>query len=63
MMDKFAGRWRKASASNGSGDCVEVAMADDAVGIRDSKDPDGGHFELTPDEWRGLMAMIKRSAQ
>ncbi|SEG45363.1 protein of unknown function [Thermomonospora echinospora] len=35
-------QWRKSSHSGGGNDaCVEVADLGQAVGIRDSKDPDG----------------------
>jgi hypothetical protein len=34
--------WRKSSRSNASGNCVQVARFPDAVGVRDSKNPDGG---------------------
>ncbi|MFB4305546.1 DUF397 domain-containing protein [Actinomadura sp. GTD37] len=34
--------WRKSSRSSSAGDqCVEVAGVEDAVAVRDSKDPDG----------------------
>ncbi|MFE6105185.1 DUF397 domain-containing protein [Streptomyces laurentii] len=33
--------WFKSSHSNGNGECVEVAYLDDAVAMRDSKDPSG----------------------
>ena len=34
--------WRKATASNPSGDCVEIALlTSGAVAVRDSKDPAG----------------------
>jgi len=40
-------QWRKSSHSGGASDetCVEVAGLPDAVGIRDSRDPDGAHHE------------------
>ncbi|MEU8123241.1 DUF397 domain-containing protein [Spirillospora sp. NPDC049024] len=41
-MDLTNAKWRKSSytGSNG-GNCVELADADGAVAVRDSKDPDG----------------------
>jgi hypothetical protein len=46
--------WRKSSRS-GSGDgnnCVEVAFADFAVGVRDSKDSGGTPLVFSPAAWR-----------
>ncbi|QRP43589.1 DUF397 domain-containing protein [Amycolatopsis sp. FDAARGOS 1241] len=61
MSEEFAGRWRKASASNASSDCVEVAVAGhgEAWGIRDSKDPRAGYIELGGAGWQGLLEAIK----
>ncbi|GAA3598670.1 DUF397 domain-containing protein [Kineosporia mesophila] len=33
--------WIKASASQASGDCVEMRRHDGLIQVRDSKDPDG----------------------
>jgi len=46
--------WRKSSFSNGQANCVEVAMLDDAVAVRDSKDPAGPVLVFTPTEWRAF---------
>jgi hypothetical protein len=52
-------RWRKASASAGVGECVEVATSDRLVLARDSRDRLGAVLELTPAQWLGLLARIK----
>jgi hypothetical protein len=44
--------WRKATASNGSQGCVEVAdLPDGGVALRDSKNPDGPQLRFTAHEW------------
>jgi hypothetical protein len=41
-------RWRKATASQANGSCVEMApMPDGSVAVRDSKHPDGGVLVFT----------------
>ncbi|WP_088288845.1 DUF397 domain-containing protein [Kineosporia sp. A_224] len=40
-MDWSRAKWRKASGSS-SGGCVEVAMQDDLIGVRDTKDAGTG---------------------
>jgi hypothetical protein len=43
--------WRKATASSTNGACVEMAqLPDGAIGIRDSKNPDGPVLRLTRHE-------------
>ena len=43
MIDLSQARWRKATASNYNGGCVEIAAnLPGVVAIRDSKRPDGG---------------------
>nr|WP_153427306.1 DUF397 domain-containing protein [Streptomyces alkaliphilus] len=44
--------WFKSSYSGSSGDdCVEVARAERAVCVRDSKDTTRPHFAVTPGQW------------
>ncbi|MQY02627.1 DUF397 domain-containing protein [Actinomadura macrotermitis] len=53
--------WRKASRSNAQGgDCVEVATLPGAIGVRDSKNPGGGHLMLAPRDFAALVAGLKR---
>jgi xanthine/CO dehydrogenase XdhC/CoxF family maturation factor len=44
--------WFKSSYSGTQGDsCVEIAVTEEAVHVRDSKDKDGPHLTLGRDEW------------
>jgi hypothetical protein len=55
-------QWRKSSYSGGANDdvCVELARHEQGIGVRDSKDPDGGHLTLTSSELGALAAWIKQ---
>lgn len=54
--------WRKSSRTGGGngGNCVEVAFAGTAVGVRDSKSPDSGVLVFSSVQWafflRGFQA-------
>ncbi len=52
-------QWRKSSYSGNTGNCVEVAVTESEVGVRDSKDPDGARLIFTADEWRAFAAGIR----
>jgi hypothetical protein len=56
-------RWRKSSYSGGISDqqCIELGrLAPGAIGVRDSKDPDGGHLALTTAEFASLIEQVKQ---
>ncbi|GLZ00761.1 DUF397 domain-containing protein [Actinoplanes sp. NBRC 103695] len=60
----FSGRvyrlFRKSSKSTGTGNCVEIGVADDGtVAIRDSKDPTGPVLELTPSAFGQFLVAIR----
>lgn len=60
--DGTGSRWRKAKASGQGQDCVEVDMDDPSVpsvGVRDSKDPDGGEIRLQRASFGALRAVLK----
>jgi hypothetical protein len=52
-------QWRKSSYSGNTGNCVEVAVTESVVGVRDSKDPGGSALAFAPDEWLAFTAGIK----
>ncbi|MEW2357391.1 DUF397 domain-containing protein [Spirillospora sp. NPDC029432] len=56
--------WRKSSRSVVGDDkvCVELARIADSVGVRDSKNPDGGHLTLAPEQFASLVNQIKRGS-
>jgi hypothetical protein len=58
MVDFSTANWRKSSRS-GSNGCVEVALVDDHVGIRDSKDPLGPVLVFAIREWQAFAAGMK----
>ncbi|MFI6871568.1 DUF397 domain-containing protein [Nocardia sp. NPDC050406] len=45
------GTWFKSSFSESSNACVEVRFDDSAVGVRDSKYPDGPELSFPPQSW------------
>jgi hypothetical protein len=48
--------WVKSSLSNCNGNCVEIAcLANDFIGVRDSKDTAGPVLRFTPDEWHAFL--------
>jgi hypothetical protein len=51
--------WHKSSRSNGQGQCVEVARIDQAVAVRDSKDPAGPVLTFTSAEWVAFISGAK----
>jgi Domain of unknown function (DUF397) len=48
--------WHKSTASGGGGgDCVEVAVVDDSVLVRNSRDPLGSVLSFTRQEWAAFL--------
>ncbi|MFC5750920.1 DUF397 domain-containing protein [Actinomadura rugatobispora] len=56
-------QWRKSSHSAGSGEshCVELVDLAAAIGVRDSKDPEGSKLVLERREFGELVRAIKAS--
>jgi hypothetical protein len=51
--------WRKASYSNGQGQCVETASNAGTVAVRDTTDRDGGTLTFSAEAWSGFVAGLK----
>ncbi|MFF5264840.1 DUF397 domain-containing protein [Actinomadura viridis] len=57
-------RWRKSSRSGSATDeaCVEVAGLAGAVGVRDSKDPDGDRLAVSAAAFGTMVRKIKEGS-
>jgi hypothetical protein len=58
-MDNAHTDWRKASYSNGSGQCVETASNAGTVAVRDTANRDGGTLTFTADAWQAFTDLLK----
>jgi hypothetical protein len=53
--------WRKSSYSDGEGgNCVEVALHPALVHVRDSKNPEGPQFAVSPASWAAFVDVASR---
>jgi Domain of unknown function (DUF397) len=53
-----AGPWKKSSYSGSTDNCVEIALGA-AVGVRDTKDREGGQLAVGAGQWAALVAAVK----
>ncbi|WHM38108.1 DUF397 domain-containing protein [Streptomyces sp. BPTC-684] len=52
--------WRKSTySSSGAGDCVEVASCPATIHVRDSKNPTGPRFAVSPAAWEGFLGYFQ----
>jgi hypothetical protein len=56
-VDPARAEWRKSTRSN-SGGCVEVAVINTQVAVRDSKHRDGAILWFTPVEWEAFIGGV-----
>ncbi|ASO20871.1 hypothetical protein FHR81_001840 [Actinoalloteichus hoggarensis] len=52
-------RWRTSSRSANGGQCVEIGQTADVVGIRDTKDRQGGVITVAPRAFDAFLAAAK----
>jgi hypothetical protein len=57
MLDSEFKNWHKSTWSDDGG-CVEIALADDLIGVRDSKNPEGPVLTFNRREWDAFTAGI-----
>jgi xanthine/CO dehydrogenase XdhC/CoxF family maturation factor len=50
--------WRRSTKCVG-GECVEVMVLDDAVAMRDSKNPDAGALRFDRGAWSQFLAAVR----
>ncbi|MGH2620973.1 MAG: DUF397 domain-containing protein [Anaerolineales bacterium] len=58
-LDLSGARWRKSSRSSNIANCVEVALLDGAVAVRDSKQPTGGTLAVPPRAWASFTTALR----
>ncbi len=51
--------WKVSTRSGGSGSCVEVAITDDAIYVRDTKDRSKAPHTYTIAEWNAFTGGVK----
>lgn len=58
-MDSNYMDWRKASYSNGTGQCVETASSAGTVAVRDTANRGGGTLAFSAGAWAAFVAGLK----
>lgn len=58
-MDLSQAVWRTSTRSGGNGDCVEVAITDEGVAVRDTKDRSKAPHIYTHSEWAAFIGGAK----
>ncbi|GAA0417202.1 DUF397 domain-containing protein [Actinoplanes capillaceus] len=58
-MDLSNARWRTSTRSGANGNCVEVAITDQGVAVRDTKDRSRPAHVFTHAEWNAFVDGVK----
>ncbi|MFC0862242.1 DUF397 domain-containing protein [Sphaerimonospora cavernae] len=59
MTDLSNANWKKSTLSGDGQSCVEVAITDTVIGVRDTKDREGGTLVFNRDEWRAFLGGVR----
>jgi hypothetical protein len=61
MVDLSRAVWRKSTLSS-TGNCIEVAIAQGRVAVRDSKDRTGPTLVFDPADWETFVADVRKGS-
>lgn len=53
--------WRKSSRSQNSSDCVEVKLGAEEVGVRDTKNRQGGQLAVPAAAWKAAINQLRQA--